>query len=853
MARENRLKLLEPSRLPPQPTSPAIEPTLPDPASLDSRLNSVQRQQYVQAVGQKYGNQRTQSLIRSLQREPTSTTAKKPTAKEPEKFATYEEWMASFDNLTTFTAFDNDRSAPSPPDTNPDLDFGPMGTNLKVFGGENPASHDPDAPIDERATDPVYQRSDTQKLADKFLDHPTDTWVQANLPDELRRTAYQLPADCADILVILRHVWLFYHGRTEHYGTWTLGVGAGKTDKERQRTIQNVIVGEGSAYSGNVQTLANSYSDDSGSPILSLKKLQKLLHPGDLLVWEHQTVDKGGKARRTGGHSQTIIKVDRSADGETLNSVEMAQGNEPFGKDEAADIRRGQKQKPTAGRDPLRDTPGRRVEQSVFLGERLKEFVPGKWSWDDGQDDKGQQKRTILVAAGPAGSAARAKNKTGVKTLGEPADWLPVVAKASRASFEITFESAMQAARAAVEGGGSLSAQDARQLGQAAGLRLRELDQQKPALAPDAHLARVTGIEATLDALAKGATQAASMKNVAEVFAAIRAGFDAAARRGETQVDGVRRIPVEGLTRGNQKDDLGASAQSAKGWAIVLIPNSISDKLSSAAKPSVEVLLHLHGKNSGYRTAGSGPARDENIDKIETQLRVSGRQMVAVLPQGVSSAAKTSAFGDASFGFDSNEYLDEVFAKLTGLGVWPKTPAVSQVVLSAHSGGGFGLTQGGMLGSEHAPTKAGGKKLGEVALFDAINGPKELKTIEKWLFEQQLPDVLKQLGGIGKAADQIAFLSTDMRFWAFFTGDPAKAKASPKAQNYAGRHLQLQADLEQWFNDHAAGLDAGVLAALKKNYQVISADPAGDKRDADTKHNQILGSGNLQSALGALP
>src|SRR5262249_26471557 len=254
---------------------------------------------------QTHGNRYTGQVIRrlreqqafTLRREPSGDTssAPKPTVKEPDKFPIYEEWLATFDKLPTFTAADTDKNAPPPPGTNPDLlDFGSDGTKLKVFG-DKAASHDPAASADDKSTDPTYKPDSTQKLADKFIDHPTDKWVQDNLPDELRATAYQLPADCADIAVILRHVWLFYHARTERYGGWLIGACAGKTIKERQNRIQSVIVGKDSVTSGNLKTMVNAYSDDSGNPIRSFKKLQKLLHPGDLLVWEHQIVNKSGK------------------------------------------------------------------------------------------------------------------------------------------------------------------------------------------------------------------------------------------------------------------------------------------------------------------------------------------------------------------------------------------------------------------------------------------------------------------------------------------------------------------------------------------------------------------------------
>src|SRR5262249_50284363 len=153
--------------------------------------------------------------------------------------------------------------------------------------------------------------------------------------------------------------------------------------------------------------------------------------------------------------------------------------------------------------------------------------------------------------------------------------------------------------------------------------------------------------------------------------------------------------------------------------------------------------------------------------------------------------------------------------------IWPKAPPIKQVVLSAHSAGGFSLTQGGMLGSSSAPSASSGKKLGEVALFDAINGKKELAALEKWLFEQQLPAELKILAAKGSAKEQSDYLTqSGLRFRAYFTGNPAKAKASASAAEYAGRHLQLKQDLDDWFNTNTKTLDPKVAQDFAKNYQV---------------------------------
>src|SRR5258708_9383961 len=244
--------------------------------------------------------------------------------------------------------------------------------------------------------DPLFQPAES-KLGDHFIDHPTDKWLRENLPDELVETAYRLPSDCADIVVILRHVWLFAHNRTEKHGNWVLGMGAGKTLKTRQSSLNQVIA---QVFSGNVDQLVNPYVDKNGKQMMTLTELQKVLHPGDILVWKHLKRTKTG-FRRTGGHSQTIIGITRS--GETITQITATQGNQPIDETQAAEIRKSTHTKNPggAGKDPLREQPGRRVEKGTLAGGDLGE-QNGVWTWDAGTDHP-----TQLVAAGPAASARR--------------------------------------------------------------------------------------------------------------------------------------------------------------------------------------------------------------------------------------------------------------------------------------------------------------------------------------------------------------------------------------------------------------------------------------------------------------
>ncbi|MGE5140536.1 MAG: DUF4157 domain-containing protein, partial [Rudaea sp.] len=212
----------------------------------------------------------------AVQRQPLA--ARPLDTAHPENAPTYQQWLGTFTNLATFTA----------KDTRPDKPDSPFGFDVI---GEKAASHDPGAAAGEKAPPPAGEQT-----ADHFIDHPTDDWVKKNLPANLREDAYRLPADCADIAVILRHVWLSAHHRTETYNGWVVGDLAGGPATTRALGLIRGV------YSGNVRQMVAPYSNTDGSPIRDWATLQNLLHPGDVLVWEHHSHGLG--TARTGGHTQ---------------------------------------------------------------------------------------------------------------------------------------------------------------------------------------------------------------------------------------------------------------------------------------------------------------------------------------------------------------------------------------------------------------------------------------------------------------------------------------------------------------------------------------------------------------------
>ncbi len=714
-------------------------------------------------------------------------------AKHPESFATYEEWLASLGALANVADFKSNDKAPKG-----------KAAHFTVLGEKDkPASRDPKAPADERPPPPI---GPTQ--ADKFIDHPTDAWVKANLPPELRETAYRLPADCADIAVILRHVWLFSHLRSERYGGFVVGFVPGETAGARSNRVLGDIRGIDTPQ---LPMMVDAYTDSSGKPVRSFVALAPLLHLGDILVWAHHAGPEGKPPDptrpRSGGHSQTIASIERDDTGK-ITRITCLQGNQPLPKESG---------------EELRHAPGRRIEIRTFdeAFDLTDLVIPATktrsaervWDFGDGH--------TTLVVAGPprSGGDRPAPTKEGGKTVRRLVDWLSPIAKATRSELEGRFEAPMREAQTMLERGDAVMEVEgeARRVANAARLRLAALDAQlaKGKKPPDPAVA--DGIAAMLKVkqTGTGSTAPAKMKRVftavADAFAgtAGQAGWTDAALTGinfgERMVGHVRRIPLDGLPTGASR-------------AIVVLPASVT-----GGPGPVDVLLHFHGHNTGYQSG-----RDITIDKVEAQLEASGRRMIAVLPQGTAKA---------NFGaFATDAYLKAVFAKLTTLGLWTPAPPRGSVVLAGHSGGGREV-------SDLLSTGSMGP-LQEVALFDGVNGPDELAAVETWV-TARLDEALARLKPVkGKQASEDAILRSLVRFRAYHSGSP-RAAPSRRKLDYAGLHATLRATIERWLADHTADLSPNAATGLREHFQVIAT--------GQTDHDRMLsGQSKPGSKTGAL-
>jgi pyrrolidone-carboxylate peptidase len=421
-------------------------------------------------------------------------------ARRPADCPTYGQWLNRFVRQRRFRGHDTAPGAER------------AGAGFTILGEQG------DRPVDVVERSEMSEREKREALLEgetrgKFVHRPTDRWVRTCLPENLRETAYELPADCADMAFILRHVYLSAHGRTERYdgpgrgNVWEAGDLSGASDirrristgpperwsEERRERWGRIL------YSGNVEQMVDAYETRSGDRIRTFEELQDRLHPGDVLVWEHLQLDpESGEYERTGGHTQTIVDVEREETREggrgDVTGLTFAQGNLPIFRSEAEQIRsyltaegHGEGDDLPTVRN-LRNTPGRRIELSTmgprkFTDEPVPEGAEGSgdvWTIDDPEAEDEPDKRTILLAAGPPKAASRpAAGREGGRRVQRLSDWNRSLRSASLRNLPGVLEAALLEARSAIEGTeGELSddvVTNAVALGRVAGDRLWSL------------------------------------------------------------------------------------------------------------------------------------------------------------------------------------------------------------------------------------------------------------------------------------------------------------------------------------------------------------------------------------------
>ena len=313
---------------------------------------------------------------------------------------------------------------------------------------------DIDADQDKRRPPRLHGKSYTKE--DHFIDGPTEKWVRDNLSPHLVEIAYQLPTDCADIAVVLRHVWLAAHRRTEKYRGWLIGAALADS---RSKEIQKLL--RGKVWSGSVARIVKSHAGADGKALRSWDDLEPLLRPGDVLVWDHTAAGQTG-------HTQTILQIRRNS-AERITHIEVLQGNQPISPGTAeALVDRHRDQKLSVKR--LGAAPGRRIERGDLSGRYLRN-VNGIWTWPDNQ--------TVIVAAGPpvsAGRPAARKGRKGTDIVRGLEDWVGEMTSApSTQQLLSRFEAALLETRSRIETSKPAGQTSAEAFGTAAGERLWKL------------------------------------------------------------------------------------------------------------------------------------------------------------------------------------------------------------------------------------------------------------------------------------------------------------------------------------------------------------------------------------------
>jgi hypothetical protein len=277
----------------------------------------------------------------------------------------------------------------------------------------------------------------------------------------------------------------------------------------------------------------------------------------------------------------------------------------------------------------------------------------------------------------------------------------------------------------------------------------------------------------------------------------------------DTNVGGALRIPIDGLPDGFSGRDPqpGVTNESASKRAIVVVPDNAD--LSSG---KVEVLLHFHGRNIGYRERTAGhTVRDVEVDQIEQQLAASGRNMVAVLPQGRREGdLLMTKFGIGVPSTYVNSVLALALAHLPGA----RQPAsgtlqAGRLVVSGHSGGGpYAVAYGNYAQNWPSSSVDDWVDAPPVLLFDGINGPGELATLESdldvWLRED--------LKWLAQSTDQPALLGRrGLKFRSTWgTGsDPV----------YQRMNEALDTWLTNWFTNNAT-VSSTVAATWRDQYRI---------------------------------
>jgi hypothetical protein len=320
-----------------------------------------------------------------------------------------------------------------------------------------------------------------------------------------------------------------------------------------------------------------------------------------------------------------------------------------------------------------------------------------------------------------------------------------------------------------------------------------------------------------------------------------RAGWPEAREKGWNQksrgVAGTQRIPIEGLSQGHQsKNPSGHTKEfagdKASGRAIVVVPDG-----TDLWGGKLEVLLLFHGLGEsvgiGYRerttedpegAGGPGTVHDVEADLIPQQLASSGRNMIAILPQGKAFPTKR---GEDLFGIsDSAKYVGEVLTKVTsepGLrspDPDKAAPTPYRIVSAGHSGGGRPA-----VASAKALQGGDWHRAAPLLLFDGINGPNELANIRDML-KGWLETDHRHLSAAADAGAELKKRGLKFRS-TYSTGSWEAYRKNHEGGDYVSNKVKVQISeakslngfLRDWFDANATGTLAPHKDEWKRQYQ----------------------------------
>lgn len=384
--------------------------------------------------------------------------------------------------------------------------------------------------------------------------------------------------------------------------------------------------------------------------------------------------------------------------------------------------------------------------------------------------------------------------------------------------------------------------------------------------------------------------RAAGNAAVARMLAAptvMRAGWSKSKPGGwnerEKEVQGTLRIPIEGLPVGNKSaaEDKTQTSEIAggkdSGRAVVIVPDG-----TDLVGGKLEVLLHFHGYGVGFRqrsadhkggAGAAGEVRDVAVDEIPKQLVSSGRNAIAILPQGTLKSGFSTGPPPA--------YIVEVLAKLRAelatlkpTLALPPTLEPYRVIVSGHSGGGPTAV---------ATAKAlqGGDwhRAAPLLLFDAINSTRELASVTTALSGWLQTD----LAHLQAAADPDAELKErGLRFRSTYSsgegcypgtnvggtfkqGTFENGKKIGEEEVTVGPKESVKGVLNAWFDKQKKGALAAHVPEWEAQYRVEAVESQHEKAlgTASPAKSKVggkkevpgykAGSGNLEKSLQGLP